>query len=240
MGSLQGRAWGAGAVAGGQESWLCPLAFPASPRGCLAGETHSPESGALISVGCPLLSLGVRWCQGRTCSSQHGHPSAAFPVKPSSWSRLPSVRPSVHPPPCIEPLLGTGPCRRAGPPRLPAASPTRPLTGGLPASCPLPLPCPPVRRLIWFAAPHSVLTLGCWTQGRALLCSATAPPPNAPLPDAPWSSFQNLLSWFPASLWASLGSACPWALSQGRTPPHLSRPGFPAAPASGQQGFGET
>ena len=31
LGSLQGRAWGAGAVAGGQESWLCPLAFLASP-----------------------------------------------------------------------------------------------------------------------------------------------------------------------------------------------------------------
>lgn len=136
----------------------------------------------------------------------------------------PSTRPSVHPPPCIEPLLGTRPCRRTGQPRLPAASPTRPLTGGLPASRPLPLPCPSLRHHTWFAAPHSVLTLGCWTQGRALLCSATAPPPNAPLPHAPWSSFQNLLSWFPASLWAS-GLCLPLGAFPGLdpTPPEQAR-----------------
>ena len=62
----------------------------------------------------------------------------------------PSIRPSVPPPPCIEPLLGTRLCRRTGQPRLPAAAPTRPLTGGLPGQLPPPsaLSLPPVSHLV--------------------------------------------------------------------------------------------
>ncbi|XP_061047783.1 proline-rich protein 36-like [Eubalaena glacialis] len=146
LGSLQGRAWGAGAVAGGPGELALSLGFHCLPQRVSGwGHTHSPESGALaalISVGRPLLSLGLE--------QTAFHPSIRPPVL-SLYSAADSVE-----------ELGNLDFQQLHPPAHSQAVSL--------ASCPLPLPCPSLRRLTWpqvRTTPVSPPAAWSWVPGRA-------------------------------------------------------------------------